>query len=89
MDYRALAELVLMGLLGLSAFVLAVGFSVRAFLAPTLREVFERLGKPQQGGVMVGSRLDQMDERLSYIEQSLERLETAQKFDRQLERPRE
>jgi hypothetical protein len=88
-DYRALAELVLMGLLGLSAFVLAVGFSVRAFLAPTLREVFERLGKPHEGDGMVGSRLDQMDERLTCIEQSLEKLETAQRFDRQLERPRE
>lgn len=88
MDYRALAELVLMGLLGLSAFVLAVGFSVRAFLAPTLREIFERLGTPNERDGMIGSRLDQMDERLAQLEQSLERLEAAERFDRQLERPR-
>ena len=40
MDYRALAELVMMSLLGLSTLVFAVGLSVRLFLAPTLRELF-------------------------------------------------
>jgi hypothetical protein len=86
-DYRALAELIMMGLLGLSVLTLAVGFSVRAFLAPTLREVFERLSESREQGPALGGRVDRFDERLARIEETLERLEAAQSFDRQLESP--
>jgi len=39
MDYRALAELVMMSLFGLSTLVFAAGLSIRLFLAPTLRNL--------------------------------------------------
>lgn len=88
MDYRALAELVMMGLLGLSVLTVAVGFSVRAFLAPTLREIVGRLGDNRRDAGPIAARLDRLDERMAYLEAGLERLEAAQSFDRQLEGPR-
>lgn len=87
MDYRALAELVMMGLLGLSVLTVAVGFSVRAFLAPTLREIVERLGEGRRDAGPIAARLDRLDERMAYLEEGLERLEATQSFDRQLEGP--
>ena len=84
MDYRALAELVMMSFFGLSAFTLAVGISVRVFLAPTLRDIF---GRPSPGGSdkrLLETRLQLLEERLDGIEGSLERIADARDFDRQL-----
>jgi hypothetical protein len=88
-DYRALAELVLMGMLGLSVLVVALGFSIRAFLAPTLREIFERLERRRPDDPELMGQLERLDERMADVEHGLERLEAAQQFDRQLESPRE
>ena len=87
MDYRALAELVLMGLLGLSVLTVALGFSVRAFLAPTLREVFDRLGRSRASEPALTARLERLEDRLADLEGSLDRLEAVERFDRQLHRP--
>ena len=88
MDYRALAELVMMSLLGLSALVFAAGLSIRLFLAPTLRDLLGRRGEQQDDARLVASRLTQIEERLDGIEGSLERLNAAESFDRQLGEPR-
>ena len=87
MDYRALAELVLMGLLGLSVLTVALGFSVRAFLAPTLRELFDRLGRNRSIEPALMARLERLEDRLTDLEGDLERLEAAERFDRQLHGP--
>jgi hypothetical protein len=87
-DYRALAELVLMGLLGLSVLTVALGFSVRAFLAPTLRELFDRLGRNRAGEEALAARLARVEDRLSELEGGIERLEAAERFDRQLQGPK-
>lgn len=81
MDYRALAELVMFSLLGLSVLAVAIGFSIRAFLAPTLRELF---AKPPQGERMLEARITQMEDRLDSIDESLERLADKSDFDRRL-----
>ena len=39
MDIRAIPELVMMALVGLSVLTIAVGFSVRMFLLPAMREL--------------------------------------------------
>lgn len=88
MDYRALAELVLMALLGLSALVVAMGFSVKFFLAPILRDLFASGRKPSHlppGGA--AGRLSHMEDRLDAIERDLGRLVEAERFDRQLSGP--
>lgn len=82
MDYRALAELVMMSLFGLSALVIAVGLSVRLFIAPTLRELF---GTRRDGADLVERQLADVDLRLDAIEGSLDRLLTAKEFDRELD----
>jgi hypothetical protein len=86
-DYRALAELVMMGLVGLSVLTLALGLSVRVFLAPTLREIFARLGRSRPDDGALAARLERMEDRIADMERGLERLEAAQRFDRELERP--
>ena len=82
MDYRALAELVMMSLLGLSTLVFAVGLSVRLFLAPTLRELF---GAKKDGPELFERQLAELDDRLDSIEGSLDRLLAAKDFDRELD----
>jgi len=91
MDYRALSELVMFGLLGLSILTVAVGFSIRVFLAPVLREVFERWGggQPSQDQTLLAARVDAFEDRLTLIEDGLDRIAATQDFDRQLERPKE
>lgn len=88
MDYRALAELVMMSFVGLSAFAVAIGFSIRVFLAPTLRELFGRPSATTEDQQLVHARLHQLEERLDSIEGSLDRIAAASDFDRQLDRPR-
>ena len=51
MDIRAIAELVMMALVGLSVLTIAVGFSVRMFLAPTMREL---IGRKNAGALSIG-----------------------------------
>lgn len=88
MDYRALAELVMMSLFGLSTLVFAAGLTTRLFLAPTLRELFGRkMGQEGEQKLLV-ARLTQIEERLDGIESSLERLNAADDFDRQLSGPK-
>ncbi len=82
MDYRALAELVMMSLLGLSTLVIAVGLSVRLFIAPTLRELF---GMRREGANLVERQLADVDLRLDSIEGSLDRLLAGKDFDRELD----
>ena len=82
MDYRALAELVMMSLIGLSVFVTAVGLSIRLFIAPTLRELF---GNRSKGPDPVERQLADVDDRLDSIEHALERLLAGVDFDRELE----
>ena len=88
MDYRALAELVMMSFFGLSAFAVALGFSIRVFLAPTLRELFGRPATPGEDQQLLNARLHQLEERLDSIEGALDRIAAASEFDRQLDRPR-
>ena len=75
MDLRALAELIELSLVGLSALTIAVGFSVRVFLAPVVRDAAERLGSrsPEREDV-VAMRLDHLGERLAALESAVERL---------------
>jgi hypothetical protein len=88
MDLRALAELVMMSLFGLSALTLAIGFSVRVFLAPTLRDLFGRPAAAPEEQLLLNARFRQLEDRLESIETSLERIADALDFDRQLERPK-
>ena len=88
MDYRALAELVMMALMGLSVLAVAVGFSFRLFIAPVVREVLDRLGSGRRDDErLLDSRLTSLEDRLDGIEAGIERLATTQEFDRQLEGP--
>ena len=87
MDYRALAELAMFSLLGLSVFVVAVGYTVRAFLAPTLREILGR-GSRSDETRLLATRLDRIEDRLEGIETGLERVAAASDFDRRLEGPK-
>lgn len=87
MDNRALAELVMMSLVGLSVFTLAIGFSIRVFLAPTLRELFGRTSTPSDDQRLLNARLHHLEDRLDSIEHSLGRIADAKDFDRQLEKP--
>lgn len=85
MDLRAVAELVLMAMVGLSILTVSVGFTVRVFMGPVLRDVADRLGtkaKPEDGAV--AARLDLLDDRLAALESGIERIEAAQDFERRL-----
>lgn len=87
MDYRALAELVLMALLGLSALVVAMGFSVKFFLAPVLRDLFATGRGRSDLPPGAATRLAHTEDRLDAIERDLGRLVEAERFDRQLSDP--
>ena len=88
MDYRALAELVMFSMLGLSTLVFAAGLSIRLFLAPVLREFLGRRGKLDAERTLIDSRLTMIEERLDGIEGSLDRLSAADDFDRKLSGPK-
>jgi hypothetical protein len=90
MDYRALAELVMMALIGLSVLTVAVGFSVRMFLAPTLREIMGRKkGATEQEQALMGARIDAFEDRLEAIEDGVQRIAAASEFDRKLDAPKD
>ena len=88
MDYRALAELVMLSLMGLSVLTFAVGLSLRLFIAPTLRELFGRRSASSDEQRLLGERLARIEERLDGIESGVDRLTAATDFDRQLEGPK-
>lgn len=86
MDFYALSQLVGFALVGLAILTVAVGFSVRVFLAPTLRELFGKRDVPD--GRLFAARLERLEERLDAIEHGLDRLAEAKDFDRQLGGPK-
>jgi hypothetical protein len=88
MDYRALAELVMMSLFGLSTLVFAVGLSTRLFIAPTLRELFGKDPGAAKDTPLLTAQLSRVEDRLETIERTLDRIHEAQRFDRQLEGPK-
>lgn len=88
MDYSALSELVMMALMGLSVLTIAVGFSVRLFLAPTLREIFGNKKLDGEEASLLLARLSQVEDRLGSIEGSLDRIADTRDFDRQLGGPK-
>lgn len=85
MDFRALAELVMMSLFGLSVLCFTIGLSVRLFLAPTLRDLF---GKQPGNDKLLVARITHLEERLDSIDSSLERIADKTDFDRKLEGPK-
>lgn len=85
MDYRALAELVMMSLFGLSVLCFTIGLSVRLFMAPTLRELFAKAPKDDK---LLAARITQLEDRLDSIDASLERIAEKTDFDRKLEGPK-
>lgn len=85
MDYRALAELVMFSLLGLSVLCFTIGLSIRMFVAPTLRELF---AKAPADDKLLASRITQLEDRLDSIDASLERIADKSDFDRKLEGPK-
>ena len=85
MDYRAIAELIWMSFLGLSVFGLVVGFSVRAFIAPVVRDAMDRLGQGRSADQARSNiRLEYVESRLLEMESEVRRLSAASDFDRQL-----
>lgn len=85
MDYRALAELVLMSLFGLSVLCFTIGLSIRLFMAPTLRELFPKASKDDK---LLVARMTQLEDRLDSIDASLERIADKSDFDRKLDGPK-
>ncbi len=85
MDFAALTELIMASLIGLSILSVAIGFSVRAFVAPTLRELFQ---KAPEDDKLLASRITQLEDRLDSIDASLERIADKSDFDRKLEGPK-
>jgi len=89
MDIRAIAELVMMALVGLSVLTIAVGFSVRMFLLPAMRELRRlKSAEADQGQTQVGARIDHIEDRLDSIESGINRLLATSEFDRELEAPK-
>lgn len=85
MDYRAIAELVWFTLLGISILTLVVGFSVRAFLAPVIREALSKLrSEADREQQVLGVRMERVEDRLADMETSISRLVAAEEFHRRL-----
>lgn len=85
MNFEELGIFVLMVMVSLSILTIAVGFTVRVFLSPVLREAVERLGSRAGGNERtLAARLDRLDDRLASLEEGLERMEATQDFDRRL-----
>jgi hypothetical protein len=84
-DYFGLAQAALLGFIGLSILTICVGFTVRIFLGPVLRDIAERVGtKPTRDEGLLLRRIDQLDDRLAALEGGIDRIEAAQDFDRRL-----
>jgi hypothetical protein len=90
MDYNGIAALVWFTLLGLAILTLVVGFSVRAFLAPVIREALGHLrSEADREQQLLGVRLEQLEERLAHMETGLARLDAAEEFRHRLRAPKE
>jgi hypothetical protein len=85
MNYGVLGEMIAITLVSLSVLVVAVGFSVRVFLGPVIRDVAQHLqrdaGSERAAAAM---RMELMEDRLEGLERGMERLEESRSFDRQL-----
>lgn len=85
MDLRAVAELILMASVGVTMMTIAIGFTVRVFLGPLLRDIAERVAsRPAMDESHLLTRVELLDERMAAIESGLDRIEAAQDFDRRL-----
>lgn len=85
MDYIELAQAALLGFVGLSILTICVGFTVRIFLAPVLRDVAERFAtRPTRDESLLLGRIEQLDDRLASLESGIDRIEAAQDFERRL-----
>jgi hypothetical protein len=84
-DFFVLGQAALLGFVGLSILTVCVGFTVRVFLGPVLRDVAERLAnKPTRDESLLLGRMEQLDDRLASLEGGIDRLEAAHDFDRRL-----
>lgn len=85
MDYRAIGELIWFAFLGISVFTVVMGFSVRVFLAPVVRDALVRSrSKADEEQRMLGVRMERVEERLEDIETRMHRLAAAEEFHRRL-----
>ncbi|MEQ9400588.1 MAG: hypothetical protein RJQ04_15605 [Longimicrobiales bacterium] len=88
MDYRAIAELIWFTFLGLSVFGVVLGFTVRAFLAPVVREIAAMLvdGRSDRQA-RSDARIDFLESRVGDLEAELRRVAAAEEFHRELRAP--
>lgn len=85
MDYRALSELVIMSLMGLSVLAVALGFSVRVFLAPVLRDILaKRSTEAEREQQLLSVRMERLEERLESIDGAVRRIAAVEEFNRAL-----
>jgi hypothetical protein len=84
MDYRALAEFITTSLLAFSVLVLAMGFTIRVFVAPVLREFLGNRRGVSEVDRMLPGQLTRLEERLDSIEHSLDEIHDTRTFDRAL-----
>ncbi len=85
MNWDEMAYFALMFFVGLSVLTVCGGLTARLFLGPVLRDVADRFAtRPTRDDRVLLSRLDQLDDRLSALENGVDRLEAAQDFDRRL-----
>lgn len=85
MNFEELAYLILISMIALSILTVSLGFTVRVFLGPVLRDVAERFAaRPKVDSGPLAARLDLLDDRLAALESGLERIEAAQDFERRL-----
>lgn len=85
MDYRALAEFITTSLLAFSVLAIAMGFTVRVFIAPVLREILGSRRGVSDTDRMLPAQLTRLEERLDSIEHSLDEIHDARSFDRALQ----
>ena len=84
MDYRALAELVLFGFLGLSVFIAVAGFTARLFFGPMIKDLISAYR--ERGRLEAKTaEVERMEVRLMEMEDELRRLRSGVDFDRELE----
>lgn len=84
MDYRALAEFITTSILAFSVLVVAMGFTVRVFIAPVLREFLGNRRRAGDSDRLLPAQLTRLEERLDSIERSLDEIQDQRSFDRAL-----
>jgi hypothetical protein len=85
MDYRALAELVWLSMLGLSLFAATSGLTLRFVLKPFLTELLEIFRDRRVTEGEVAQQLARIEAQLVDLDSELERLRAGADFDRRLE----